>query len=237
MQFTLSSTALPEASIETLRHAAQWRDLAALELVLGVGHPQRLADPGDVFLTDAGGGPTPAKGDPPVQWLLLQGTPSVTAVLYRSRQASLLDAGLLLQNAIPESPLGLPLGLVHGTDRKAAQKAAAWARMHDAKTCWTVELGHRDPEQFADVLEVTAPTLAHVRLLGAGPETQSAAPGTAGTGAVLKELALHGYSGSVALAPSADGSTAAWREWLFERRGWGCGTAAQKKAARDEIAS
>lgn len=231
MQLILSSTALPEASLETLRRAAQRRDLAALELVLRVGPPQRLADPGDVFLTDA------AKGDPPVQWLLLEGTPSVTDVLYRSRQASLLDAGLLLQNAIPESPLGLPLGLVHGTDRKAAQKAAAWARMHDAKTCWSVELGQRDPEQFADVLEVTAPTLAHVRLLGAGPETQSAAPGTAGTGAVLKELALHGYSGSVALAASADGSTAAWREWLFERRGWGCGTAAQKKAARDEIAS
>jgi hypothetical protein len=161
----------------------------------------------------------------------------VTDVLYWGRQASLLDAGLLLQGAVLESPLGLPLALVHGTDRQEAQRAAAWARMHDANTCWTVVLGQSTPEQVADVLEATAPTLAHVRLLGAGPEAQSAGPDTVGTGTVLKELALQGYSGTVALAPSAHGAAADWRQWLFEERGWGCNTAAKKRDAGQAAAS
>lgn len=237
MQLALSSAALPNVSTETLRTAAQRRELKALELVLGAGHGHGIgtpSKPGGMVTADAASPPT---GDPPVEWLLASERPSITDVLYWGRQAALLDAGLLLQGPVLESPLGLPLALVHGTDPEAAQRAAAWARMHDAKTCWTVELGRRDEEQFADVIDATAPTLAHVRLLGAGPETQSAAPGTAGTGAVLKELALNGYSGTVALAPSANGSMSEWREWLLEERGWGCNTAAKKKDARKAAAS
>ncbi len=233
MQLALSSAALPDASIGMLRRAAQRRDLKALELELGVGHGHGIGMPSESDSAVGGTAPS-AEGAPPVQWLLAGKKPSITDVLYWGRQAALLDAGLLLRDTIPETPLGLPLALVHGTDPEAAQRAAAWARMHDAKTCWTVELGRRDEEQFADVLDATVPTLAHVRLLRAGPETQSAVPGTAGTGAVLKELALSGYSGTVALTPSAEGSVATWREWLFEGRGWGCGTAAQKKAVRNE---
>jgi len=232
MQLTLSSAAVPDASIEALRSAARRRDLKALELVLGAGHGHGIgtpSKPGGRATTD----PVPSQaGAPPVRWLLASRTPSVTDVLYWGRQASLLDAGLLLRGAVLESPLGLPLALVHGTDRQEAQRAAAWARMHDANTCWTVELGQSTPEQVADVLEATAPTLAHVRLLGAGPEAQSAGPDTVGMGTVLKELALQGYSGTVALAPSANGAAADWREWLFEERGWGCNTVAKKRDAR-----
>jgi hypothetical protein len=237
MQLALSSAALPDASIATLRRAAQRRDLNALELVLGAGHAHGIGTPSK-SPPSVDRRAIPTRGEsPPVQWLLASKRPTITDLLYWARQASLLDAGLLLRNTITETPLGLPLALDHGTDLEEAQQAAAWARMHDAKTCWTVELGRRDEEQFTDVLDATAPTLAHVRLIGAGPETQSAAPGTAGTGAVLKELALNGYSGTVALTPSADGSTAEWQEWLLEGRGWGCGTAAQKKAARTGSAS
>lgn len=234
MQLALSSAALPEAPIDTLRRAARRRDLKVLELVLGAGHAHGIGTPSNSDGMVLANASPPQTGEPPVRWLLASETPSITDLLYWGRQAALLDAGLLLQGAVPESPLGLPLALVHGTDLQEAQRAAAWARMHDAKTGWTVELGRRDQEQFADVLDATIPTLAHVRLLGAGPETQSAAPGTAGTGAVLKELALNGYSGTVALTPSPDGSTSEWREWLLQGRGWDCGTAVQKKAARNE---
>ena len=237
MQLALSSAALPNAPIDTLRRAAQRRDLKVLELVLGAGHAHGIGTPSESAPSVVDGA-RPKKGEtPPVQWLFAGKKPSITDILYWGRQAALLDAGLLLRDTIPETPLGVPLALVHGTDLQEAQRAAAWARMHDAKTCWNVELGQRKPAQFADVLDATLPTLAHVRLLGAGPETQSAAPGTAGTGAVLKELALNGYARTVALTPSANGSTSEWREWLFEGRGWGCGTAAQKKAARTESAS
>jgi len=237
MQIALSSAAVPDAPIDTLRSAARRRDLKALELVLGAGHGHGIGTP-----SKAGGRATtdavpPQAGEPPVQWLLASPAPSVTDVLYWGRQASLLDAGLLLQGAVLESPMGLPLALVHGTDLQEAQRAAAWARMHDAKTCWTVRLGQRESDGFAEVLDVTAPTLAHVRLLGAGPEAQSAGPDSLGTGAVLKELTLQGYSGTVALAPSANGSMSNWREWLFEERGWGCNTAAKKKDARKAAAS
>lgn len=237
MQLALSSAAVPDASIDTLRSAARRRDLKALELVLGAGHGHGIgtpSKPGGRAMTDA---VPPQAGEPPVQWLLTSGAPSVTDVLYWGRQASLLDAGLLLRGTVLESPLGLPLALVHETDLQEAQRAAAWARMHDAKTCWTVRLGQRESDQFAEVLDVTASTLAHVRLLGAGPEAQSAGSDRLGTGAVLKELALKGYSGTVALAPSARGATADWREWLFEERGWGCNTAAKKKDARKAAAS
>jgi len=237
MQCALSSAALPDASIDVLRRAARRRNLKALELVLGTGHAHGIGTPS----TSEGEGPvdasSPQTGDPPVRWLLASEMPSITDLLYWGRQASLLDAGLLLQRTVPESPLGLPVALVHGTDLQEAQRAAAWARMHDAKTCWTVELGQPTSDRFAEVLEATAPTLAHVRLLGAGPEAQSAAPGTTGTGPVLKELALSGYSGTVALVPSADGSTDEWQQWLFEERGWGCNTAAKKKDARKATAS
>lgn len=237
MQLALSSAAVPEASIDTLRSAARRRDVKALELVLGAGHGHGIGTPsrpGGRATTDA----VPSQaGEPPVQWLLTSAAPSVTDVLYWGRQAALLDAGLLLRGAVLESPLGLPLALVHETDLQEAQRAAAWARMHDAKTCLNVRLGQGEPDQFAEVLDVTAPTLAHVRLLGAGPEEQSAGSDRLGTGAVFKELALQGYSGTVALAPSANGSTSEWREWLFEKRGWGCNTAAKKKDGRKAAAT
>jgi len=237
MQLALSSAAVPDASIETLRRAARRRDLKALELVLGVGHGHGIGTPSTPEGKPRMDAVPPQAGAPPVRWLLASERPSVTQVLNWGRQASLRNAGLLLQGAVLESPMGLPLALVHGTDLQEAHRAAAWARMHDAKTCWTVRLGQRESDGFAEVLDVTAPTLAHVRLLGAGPEAQSAGSDGLGTGAVLKELALQGYSGTVSLAPSANGSMSAWREWLFEERGWGCNTAAKKKDTRKAAAS
>jgi hypothetical protein len=237
MQLALSSAAVPHASIDTLRSAARRRDLKALELLLGAGHGHGVGMPSK-SPSSVNRRAIPTKGEsPPVQWLLASKRPTITDLLYWGRQAALLDAGLLLQGTVPESPLGLPLALVHGTDLEEAQRAAAWARMHNARTGWTVELGQRTPEQFADVLEATASTLAHVRLLGAGPEAQSVGPDSLGAGTVLKELALKGYSGTVALAPSANGVTADWHEWLFEERGWGCNTAAKKKDDRKAAAT
>jgi hypothetical protein len=131
-----------------------------------------------------------------------------------------------------ESPLCVPLALLHSADLEEARRAATWAQMHEAHTCLELDLGSVDEGDVQDVLEVTAPTLAHVRLLGAGPEAPSGTGDAVGTGTLFKELALRGYDGTVALAPSPQGREAVWREWVFDERGWGCNTAAKKKTAR-----
>ena len=95
-----------------------------------------------------------------------------------------------------------------------------------------MKLGTVGTDSFDKVLDVTGPTLGHVRLRGAGPESSTGSSASGGVGTVLKELALGGYSGTVALAPSASSREEDWREWLFEERGWGCNTAAIKKATR-----
>jgi len=228
MTISLSSEALPSAAIKTLRDGARQRDVDGLELLVGTG-----ADPhGDPSAAPGRLNEAIEEGTPPIQWLLLGPQASLTELLYWSRQAHLIGAGLVLQSTIVESPLCVPLALLHPTDPERAHRAAAWARMHDAQTCWEVRLGATDEQQLEAVLDVTMPTLGHVRLRGAGPNAPSAAPGLVDTGTVLKELTLRGYTGTVALAPADSDEEAAWRTWLFDERGWGCNTAAEKRAAR-----
>ncbi len=83
------------------------------------------------------------------------------------------------------------------------------------------------------MLDATGPRLAHVRLLGAGPEAEAggAEAGADGTGWLFGQLALRGYSGTVTLAPSSPDVLRQWEPWLQRGRGWGCGTAAEKQAA------
>lgn len=221
MRLILSSAALPDDPLETLRRGARKRDLEGLEWVTSPseGPPVPSAEQS---LTD---------GTPPVRWVLLDQAPAVTDVLYWSRQAHLLGAGLLLRSTVGESPLSVPLATLHGTDPEAAQRAAAWARMHDAQTCWELQVGAPEEATMDQVLSITAPTLGHVRLVGAGPEAESARGTSSVTSTFFKELALRGYDGTVALAPSGREQEAEWRRWLFDERGWGCNTAAKKREA------
>lgn len=180
MQLLLSSTTVPDASVTALCEAAWDRGMQGLELVVRPTIEEGL-DPGCEVHGCETDGPTLDDGAFSISWVLMEGTASVAEVLYWSRQAALLDAGLLLRNMVPESPLGGPVALMHGpvalmhgTDRQAAQQATAWARMHNATTCWEVQLGAVGELDVDDVLDVTGVTLAHVRLLGAGPESGTA---------------------------------------------------------------
>ena len=222
MDLTLSSATLPSESVAALRHGARRRELKGLEWV---------ESPSDGALPRGPDQATLGKGTPPVRWVLLNGEHALTDVLYWSRRAHLLGAGLLLREAVVESSLCVPLATVHGTDVEGAQRAAAWARLHEAQTCWEIRLDAIDRDAIEAVLSVTAPTLGHVRLLGAGPE-EGEGNGRSVTGWLFKELALRGYDGTIALAPSGAGRRDEWRRWLFDERGWGCNTAAKKNAAR-----
>lgn len=168
---------------------------------------------------------------PPICSLLLEDA-SLTEILYWSRQAHLIGARLVLRSPTVESPLCVSLALLHSTELEDARRATTWAKMHEAHTCLEVDLGSVDERDVEDVLDVTAPTLAHVRLRGAGPEAPSGTGEAVGTGTLFKELALRGYNGTVALAPSRTDRAQDWREWIFDEYGWGCNTAVKKKTAR-----
>ena len=134
--------------------------------------------------------------------------------------------GLLLPVPETNPPSGGRLALVHETDPEAAVAAVRWAERHGAETCWEVTPGAHPPEVLEAVFDITAGRLAHVRLLGAGPESQASE--ATGAHPLWRAFALNGYTGTVALAPSAEADLATWRRWLFETRGWGCNTAAEK---------
>lgn len=230
MQLLVSSAALPNGSLTELRKGMERRGFAGLELIVGEAHHHGIEAPSGAGA--ANDSPQEIEeGEPPIRWLFPRTASSVAEVLYWARRAHLFRAGLALPSTISTSPAGLPAALVHRTDPASAWRAATWARMHQAYTCWEVELGRVGGERISEVLGITAPHLAHVRLLGGGPESRSERPGGAGSGDVLKELALQGFSGTVALAPSKKSPTDKWRRWLFEKQGWGCNTAAKKREA------
>lgn len=229
MTLSLSSAALPDGSLTDLLRGARQRNFEGLEVVVGAGHGHGIE-----ATCEADSSSVSASQDEqtslPVQWLLLEEGASSAEVLYWGRRAHLLRTGLLLSEGATESPVGVPTALRHPTDLTAAQRACAWAEMHDAQTCWEVEVGQASMSDVDETLEVTARRLAHVRLLGAGPESETDRAGGVGTGDVLKALALRGYDGTIALAPSATGHQKTWESWLFGPQGWGCNTAARKKA-------
>lgn len=226
MTLLLSTDVLPAARLSVIRRGAERRDFAGVEWVVG-GRRQRQA-----FAMGSPPQQPQRDDDIPVRWLLLRDDASVPERLFWGRQAHLAGAGLVLPVPTSDVPLGIPLALLHPTDPDAASRAAAWATKHDARTCWEVSLSAGGPDPLNAVADITMERLAHVRIRGAGPEGSSSGSTDRTVGTVLKALALRGYDGSVALTCSTEGATEDWRRWLFDERGWGCNTAAEKKAAR-----
>ena len=230
MKLLLSSDALPQAGFDVLAQACRRCALAGLELTLGRGHWHGIDASLCPIRLQEGMGCIPEDEAAPVMWLRLPEDASLTMLMIWAGEAHLLGAGLLLTRAVPELPLVTRVALLHGTSVEEARQAVAWAERHDALTCWQVDPERRDLALWDEVLHITGPRLAHVRLLGAGPEAQAETPGTSDTGALLSRLALRGYNGTVALAPSSSDHLELWERWLLSGSGWGCGTAAKKQA-------
>ena len=229
MRLLLSSDALPDAGLDELLQARTRRALAGLELSLGA-HQAHGLDEQACPLHQQNGLPCVPEGVTDVAWLRLPPSTSLVMLMIWSGAAHQMKAGLLLPKPVPDPPAATRLALVHDSDPDAARAAAAWARSRGAGTCWDVTPGRLGTDLIDRVLDATLPTLAHVRLPGSGPEADD--PGSAGTGTLLTQLALRGYAGTVALIPSPGADLARWKRWLLQQRGWGCGTAAAKQAAR-----
>ena len=229
MRLLLSSDALPDAGLDVLHQACRRRALAGLELSLGAEQAHGL-DEQACPLHQQHGSPCVPEDVSSVVWLRLPRAASLIMTMIWSGAAHQMKAGLLLQEPLPAPPAATRMALVHGSDPAEARAAAGWARRHGARTCWEVTPGMLEPDRMERILEAALPTMAHVRLPGSGPEAE--APESAGTGSLLARLALSGYAGTISLVPSPGADLALWRRWLLDRRGWGCGTAAEKQARR-----
>lgn len=229
MKLLLSSDTLPQADFDVLSQACHRRAFAGLELVLREGQDHGIDAELCPIRQNTGISCVPEVVRAPVVWLVLPETASLTTLMIWAGEVHLLQAGLLLTRPVPELPIATRVALIHGTSIEEAREAAAWAEQHNAFTCWQVDPDRRDPALWKAVLDITGPHLAHVRLPGSGPEAQGAAPSTPGTGTLLSLLALRGYFGTIALTPSSSEYLEDWEQWLLTGRGWGCGTAYEKK--------
>lgn len=226
MKLLLSSDAAPAASMAELTTACRRRSLAGLELRLGAEHRHgvngTLCPP-----RERANAPCLPEEHAPVEWLYL---PPATSLAMRTIWASgayRMGAGLILPTPVTDLLPAIRCAFAHGTDPAEAKNAVRWARRYHAKTCWEVALGTHCADTLEAVLDATSDRLAHVRLFGAGPEAQTAE--ATGANPLWQALALRGYTGTVALAPSPAADLRTWNQWLFESRGWGCNTAANKK--------
>jgi len=224
MRMCLSSDAYPAGDLGELSQAARRRALSGLELRIGAGHGHDLDETFCTIRQQEGLDCLP--GDhAPIEWLIPPRDVTLMMLMIWAGAADSIGAGLILEEPVSRPPAGVKVALLHRNDPTEAEQASAWAGRHNAYTCWQV-----DPElEAADVqpvLSATIASLAHVRLIGSGPEADRKA--SPATGALMGQLALAGYTGTISLVPSPDADPEAWRRWLFEVRGWGCGTAAQK---------
>lgn len=224
MRLGLSSAAAPEASLGELLEAAARRGLRGLELREGDAH-----------------------GVDPMRLLLAAGTPdeaaarSVEITGYRvtspldprrlARLGELLRATILVDAPCDRDiRISRALG-VASEGGSVALVVRGPEVMEDARAGCSAGLDlawDAHPEtgalgwMAAALLGEFGDRLRHIRLYGAGPETEL--HHGSGIGEMMGRLALAGYSGTVILTPTSTRYRVAWRTWLGRQGGWGCGS-------------
>jgi hypothetical protein len=229
MRLALSSAAAPDATFRELLDACVRRGLGALELESGHGHDlePRRATPGRAAAARAEaaaagvhlaglrmtGADLELESGRLAEFALALGAPLLVPVGGLGGAPGGLATGLV-RVVLPSGPAGLrALDTLDQGLRPAARQPLAW----DAAP------GDGDvSDTAAELLARVGPRLRHIRLYGGGPE--AAAQEGRGVGALLARLALTGFDGSLALAPSSLRYRVAWSAWLGRRGGWGCGS-------------
>jgi hypothetical protein len=234
MRLGLSSAAAPDATLDELLGACGRLGLSALELTAGHAHG---LDPGDPSAHSAA-----LAGD--ARDRAAAAGVAVAAFRFDDPERDGLADFALALNAPILVPLGaapvfaarMPAGvevvaILPGDRDPLASLDSLDAGSSDAPLlplAWDADPGSGFvTTAAAALLDRAGQRLRHIRLLGGGPE--AVAQEGRGVGALMARVALSGFTGTVALAPSSDRYRVAWAAWLGRRAGWGCGSKAEDR--------
>lgn len=232
MRLALSSAAAPDASFEELLAACVRRGLAGLELRDVDGHG---VDVDQSSLDRAAGVARAAAADVVITGYRVSGIGDAERLAWLAASLNapvLLDcaAGPLrqrIEDALRLRDAGVGAAVVvRGVTavRDAADVAAA-----ELSIAWDADAAQAPIADYAEaLLRDCGAALRHITLIGGGPEV--AMQEGMGVGALMGRLALGGFDGNLALAPSSPRYRIAWQTWLGRRGGWGCGSKAEAAA-------
>lgn len=219
MQLGLSSDAAPDASVDELVATCARRGLAALELTVWPGlHADKLFRSFDRqgegvrlsgLLTDDAAH---------TQRLAALSRSTGTPIIVRNSND--LRIGIRHANTIADYGGGALLFVSGPAEHWIEQVASA-----GIKPAWHVDETCLDPAADAKQIMDRFGAIEYVRLAGGGPETTMQEG--RGVSALMRTLALAGYSGPLILTPSSQKYHVAWSTWLGRRGGWGCGSKAE----------
>lgn len=225
MRLALCSSAAPDATLSGLFEACARRGLAALELREGDAHG---LNPECEEIADClASGSARIVGVPIVGYRTLR--PGHDLWLGRLSRALgvpiLLDAPTSVRSRLDRAAgisevAGRVAIVVRGEDSLSDAEVAA---SEGVDLAWDADPAQGNlGDRVGRLLDRFGGRLRYVRLLGGGPE--ATLHGGEGIGDVMGRLALSGYAGTVALAPSSDRYRVAWQTWLGRRGGRGCGS-------------
>ena len=237
MRLVLSTAAATDFTLDELISACRRRGLAGIELVAGHAHGvDTTLDPAELGAIrqrlEAGGAPVVVFRTPPAGAFHPNAARLSSAlgapVIASPEGEDGIPADALLSAAAAYAAEGGTLLVAHGSEpdevgrlRRVIERAPAGV----LGLAWEVDpAAGTITGRVAAVLEAAGPHLRYVRLLGGGPE--SAQHEGRGIGPLMAHLALAGYGGPLALAPSTPRYRTAWSRWLGRGGGWGCGSKA-----------
>lgn len=171
---------------------------------VGVGTATR----GDARPAMPGGGQAPDDGAKPA------GSDDDVAEIVRTAAPRFADAGAMLL-------------LACSGDLAEIERLRRWVEAAPAGSmglAWDVAPGDGALAVPEAPLAVGDGHIRHIRLYGGGPESMGQEG--LGVGGLMGALALSGFTGALALAPSDRRYRYAWGAWLGRKGGWGCGSKA-----------
>ena len=232
MRLALSSAAAPDASFDELLAACARRGFAAVELEAGHAHgisPSAGLEAASAVAERAarvGIGIAAVRLDD-VASVLDPRTPRLAVAL--GAPVVVRVEGEIASTVRAAAPLfaeaGATLLLASSGDVDEIGRLRGWVEAASTGAlglAWDVTPGDPQIRVPAAVLEAAAGHIRHIRLHGGGPETMGQEG--LGVGRLMSALALSGYTGTLALAPSDPRFRYAWGAWLGRKGGWGCGS-------------
>ena len=219
MRLGLSSAAAPDLDLGALAEVARRRGLYALELRAGDAHGVALDDSahwGDALAALGSAGVACAA------YRAADGAPAAAlAALSQALGACVVLAGerAIERAAGVRTQGGRAAVLVRGADAVGEAETVIAA---GADVAWEADPYAAHVGDQARALLPMGERLVHVTLVGGGPEV--AMQQGQGVGELMGRIALAGWDGAVAVAPSSPRYRVAWQQWLGRRGGTGCGS-------------